>query len=357
MVKILIIQHKMIGDVLICSLLCKNIKLWNPDAKIDFVANRHTLDVIRNNPYIDDIIIFEDNFKKDKWGLLKFLSCFRKKKYDYVIDAYGKLESVLICLFTPARYKIGYKKIYSSFFYNQSIERKKTLEDELQLSIKNRLELLEPIMGDFPKNSEVEIYLTSEEIKNSREHLNSVLGKGNKAIMVSALGSSENKTYPFEYMAQLMDTAHQITQLPFILNYRPNQKTQINQLIDHLQPSTQKAVIKSLTPNSLRDYMATAYHCIAVVGNEGGAINIAKGLKKPTFAIFSPLIDPIGWHTEIPNKSMAVNLKMFFPNKINYKDHRKIAKDPAKVMELYKMLKPELFKKQWINFFKNLISN
>ncbi|MEC8636028.1 MAG: glycosyltransferase family 9 protein [Bacteroidota bacterium] len=357
MVKILIIQHKMIGDVLICSLLCKNIKLWNPDAKIDFVANRHTLDVIRNNPYIDDIIIFEDNLKKDKWGLLKFLSCFRKKRYDYVIDAYGKLESVLICLFTPARYKIGYKKIYSSFVYNQSIERKKTLEDELQLSIKNRLELLEPIMGDFPKNSEVEIHLTPEEIKNSREHLNSVLGKGNKAIMVSALGSSENKTYPFEYMAQLMDTAHQITQLPFILNYRPNQKTQINQLIDHLQPSTQKAVIKSLTPNSLRDYMATAYHCIAVVGNEGGAINIAKGLKKPTFAIFSPLIDPIGWHTEIPNKSMAVNLQMFFPNKINYKDHRKIAKDPAKVMELYKMLKPELFKKQWINFFKNFISN
>ena len=222
----------MIGDVLICSLLCKNIKLWNPDAKIDFVANRHTLDVIRNNPYIDDIIIFEDNFKKDKWGLLKFLSCFRKKRYDYVIDAYGKLESVLICLFTPARYKIGYKKIYSSFVYNQSIERKKTLEDELQLSIKNRLELLEPIMGDFPKNSEVEIHLTPEEIKNSREHLNAVLGKGNKAIMVSALGSSENKTYPFEYMAQLMDTAHQITQLPFILNYRPNQKTQINQLID-----------------------------------------------------------------------------------------------------------------------------
>ena len=61
------------------------------NAKIDFVANRHTLDVIRNNPYIDDIIIFEDNFKKDKWGLFKFLSCFRKKRYDYVIDAYGKL--------------------------------------------------------------------------------------------------------------------------------------------------------------------------------------------------------------------------------------------------------------------------
>ena len=216
--------------------------------------------------------------------------------------------------------------------------------------------MLEPIIGDFPKNSEVEIYLTPEEIRSTRVRLDSFLGKGNQAIMVSALGSSENKTYPFEYMAQLMDTAHQTTKLPFILNYRPDQKDQINKLIEHLHPTTQKAVVKSLTPNSLRDYMATAYHCVAVVGNEGGAINIAKGLKKPTFAIFSPLINPVGWHTEIPNKSMAVNLQMFFPDKINYKDHRKIAKDPAKVLELYKMLKPELYKKQWVDFFKSLIS-
>ena len=64
----------------------------------------------------------------------------------------------------------------------------------------------------------------------------------------------------------------------------------------------------------------------------------------------------MGWHTEIPNKSMAVNLQMFFPDKIDYKDHRKIAKDPAKVLELYKMLKPELYKKQWVDFFKSLIS-
>jgi heptosyltransferase-2 len=114
--------------------------------------------------------------------------------------------------------------------------------------------------------------------------------------------------------------------------------------------------MKSLTPNSLRDYMATAYHCIAAVGNEGGAINIAKALNKPTFAVFSPLIDPSGWHTEIPNKCMAVNLNAFFPNAIDYTKHRKLAKDTEKLEELYKMLKPELFEKKWIGFLNNAIS-
>ena len=41
--KVLVIQQKMIGDVLLSTLICKNIKIWNPTFKIDFVANRHTL--------------------------------------------------------------------------------------------------------------------------------------------------------------------------------------------------------------------------------------------------------------------------------------------------------------------------
>ena len=356
LIRILVIQQKMIGDVLISTLICKNLKLWNPYIQIDFVANRRTLDVINNNPYIDEIVVFEDHFKKDKWGLFQFLRQQGKKRYDYIIDAYGKLESLLICLFTPAQHKIGFKKIHSSLVYSHAVKIKNVQEDALQLSIKNRFQLLEPIMGDFPKNSEVEIHLTPKEISSSREQMDAVLGKGNQAIMLSALGSSKNKSYPFEYMVQLMDTAFQTTKLPFILNYRPDQEGQIDALIDQLQPTTQKAVMKSLTPNSLRDYMATAYHCMAVVGNEGGAINIAKGLNKPTFAIFSPLIDPSGWHTEIPNKCMAVNLKTFFPNAVDYSDHRKITKDPKKVLALYKMLKPELFEKSWIDFLKSAIS-
>ncbi|MEC8402653.1 MAG: lipopolysaccharide heptosyltransferase family protein, partial [Bacteroidota bacterium] len=105
------------------------------------------------------------------------------------------------------------------------------------------------------------------------------------------------------------------------------------------------------------DYIATAYHCIAVVGNEGGAINIAKVLKKPTFAVFSPLINPSGWHSENRNTCLAVNLKEFYPQAIDYSKHQKISKDPTKVEELYKMLRPELFKKQWIDFLNRLVSD
>ena len=72
--KILVIQQKMIGDVLLSTLICKNLKIWNPTIKIDFVANNHTLGVLENNPYIDNIIVFQDTFKNDKLGLIKFIN-------------------------------------------------------------------------------------------------------------------------------------------------------------------------------------------------------------------------------------------------------------------------------------------
>ena len=58
--KILIIQHKMIGDVLITSLLCENIKKAYPNAIVDYLINSNTLPVLENNPYINHKIVFDE---------------------------------------------------------------------------------------------------------------------------------------------------------------------------------------------------------------------------------------------------------------------------------------------------------
>ena len=70
--KILIIQHKMIGDVLLTSLLCENIKKAFPNATVDYLINTNTLPVLENNPYIDEKIIFNEKENKGLLKLIKF---------------------------------------------------------------------------------------------------------------------------------------------------------------------------------------------------------------------------------------------------------------------------------------------
>ena len=351
--KVLVIQQKMIGDVLLSTLICKNLKNWNPHVTVDFVANQHTLDVLQNNPYIDNIIVFKDTFKKDKWGLTKFLWNCRKEKYDYVIDAYGKLESILITIFTPAKTKIGYSKFYTNWIYNKPIKRIKSPNQKLQLSILHRLQLLDPILEDKINTTDFQIHLTQNEEKKIAKKFDLILEGNKRPIMIAAMGSGKNKTYPIEYLAPLIDLAFETTNAPMILNYVPNQKTEIDKLIRMLKPKTKKALQNGLTPNSLRDYIVTVSRCQAVIGNEGGAINIAKGFSKPTFAIFSPIIDPSEWHTEVKNKTMAVHLVDFFPDSIYFKKDIKIKKNEH-IKTLYLKLDPKLFKQKWVGFLQKL---
>lgn len=70
-------------------------------------------------------------------------------------------------------------------------------------------------------------------------------------------------------------------------------------------------------------------------------------------AIFSPIIDPSGWHTEVKNKTMAVHLVDFFPDSIYFKKDIKIKKNEH-IKALYLKLDPKLFKQKWVGFLQKL---
>lgn len=103
--KILVIQMKFIGDVLATSIICNNLKKIYPNSQIDFLVYPFTKPVIENNPNIDTIVFFEEKNRKSKIELIKFLLKIRKENYDIIIDAYGKLESNLVTLFSKSKRK------------------------------------------------------------------------------------------------------------------------------------------------------------------------------------------------------------------------------------------------------------
>ena len=344
--KILVIQQKMIGDVLSSSIICENIKQWNSNIKIDFIANRHTLPVIENNPYIDEIIIFEDYFRNTKMSFLDFLINHNKKKYDIIIDAYGKIESILITIFSRGKIKIGYKKWYTKFVYSILIERETHKpKSGVQLSIINRLKLLEPIIKkNINKKLKPKIYLKNDRKKNS-DFLS--IKKENLLIMISALGSSEQKSYPTDKMVILLNYLVKMHSVKLILNYMPKQNKEIINLLKKINLKTKEAIIVNKTPKSLKEYILTVSDCNAIVGNEGGAINIAKALDIPSFSIFSPQIDPDAWCSKSP-KDVSVHVKDFNNQFKGFKMKK------SEIKRLYESFDFNYFQKDLSNFINRL---
>lgn len=349
--KILVIQQKMIGDVLVSSIICNNLRLAYPDAQIDYLVYESTVPVLEGNPSINNIILFQEKHRKSKKELLNLALEIRSNKYDLLIDAYSKLESWLIVLLSGAKRKISYKKPGRTFLYTDNVPFAEFPKTNLGLAIERRLSLLEPLdlkieIDPFPK-----LFVTDKENKEAiavfEKHQ---LKKNRKTVMISLLGSENLKTYPLEYMAKVVDYIADNQEVNILFNYFPKQIKDAKIVFDACKPSTQQKIYFDLLGNDLRSFIAIMNNCDLIIGNDGGAINMAKALGKPSFIIFSPWIEKKIWATlEDGVHHISVHLNDFKPELLASKTEKELKKN---TLSLYQEFEPELFKDKIESFLK-----
>jgi ADP-heptose:LPS heptosyltransferase len=349
--KILVIQQKMIGDVLVSSIICNNLRLAYPEAQIDYLVYESTIPVLEGNPNIDNIILFQEKHRKSKREFLNLAHEICSYKYDLLIDAYSKLESWLIVLLSGAKRKISYKKFGRTFLYTDNVPFAAFPKTNLGLAIERRLSLLEPLDLKIELDPLPKLFVTDKENQNALaliEHHN--LKKDRKTIMISLLGSENLKTYPLEYMAKVIDFIADNQEVNILFNYFPKQKKDAEMVFNTCKSSTQEKIYFNLFASDLRSFIALMNQCDLIIGNDGGAINIAKALGKKSFIIFSPWIEKKVWATlEDGKKHISVHLNDFKPELIASKTEQELKKN---TFSLYQELKPELFKDKIIYFLK-----
>jgi heptosyltransferase-2 len=171
-------------------------------------------------------------------------------------------------------------------------------------------------------------------------------------LMIGLLGSSDLKTYPLPYMAKLLDFIVAETNAQLLFNYIPKQQPEVDKLYELCSEITKKHIFKELYGKDLREFLALTAHCDALVGNEGGAVNMAKALDIPTFSVFAPWILKEAWNSyEAEGKNASVHLKDFYPNL--YSKHPKKHKKQASKM--YLQFTPNYIIPELKEFLKRLI--
>lgn len=347
--KILIIQQKMIGDVLLTSILCQILKIQYKPCEVHYLINSNTLDITQNNPWIDHIIEFTPEYKKSKRALYRFLKSIGQNHYQLVIDVYSKPESNLISLFSRAKQRISYYKWYSQWLYTDTMKRLNSRHEKAAL--KNRLRLLKPLgIENIDKTIKPKVYLTTEEKYQAEKflHQHNINPKIAKPIMINILGSSIEKSYPENYMCKVIDCIATHTTQPLLINYIPNQAQQVQKIIKLCSPQTIEQLYPNAIAKSLRDFLGILSHCSALIGNEGGAIHMAQALAIPTFAIFSPWVSKNEWNLYQDSWHRSVHLNDYKPE-LFLKTPKKNIKNSSVI---YQTFHPDLFTKKLKKFLK-----
>ena len=221
------------------------------------------------------------------------------------------------------------------------------------MAVNDRLLLIESFLS---KNQKVvnrpKIYLAAKEINDATSLLDQHgISESQNLIMISLLGSANNKTYPSNYMAAVLDEICEQTSSTMLFNYLPSQKQQVKAIYDLCSEKTQKTIQLDVFADSLRGFLVILSKCSAIIGNEGGAINMAKALQIPSFSIYSPWINKEAWNLFEDDLNRAVHLKDFEPqlyNDLNKKQQKEMA------VGLYQHFKPILIKPSLLSFLDHI---
>ena len=352
--KILVIQQKMIGDVLVSSIICNNLRVAYPEAQIDYLVYESTIPVLDGNASIDNLILFKKEHRESNIALLKLALKIRREKYDLIIDAYSKLESWVFVLLSGAKRKISYKKPGRHFLYTDNVPFAMFPKTNMGLAIERRLSLLKPLNLAIEIDPLPKLYVTELENQQAlalfKRHQ---LDNTRKTIMVSLLGSENLKTYPLDYMANLVDEVAK-NNVNILFNYFPSQIEDARTVYNSCEKSTQQKIYFELLGSDLRSFIAIMNNCDMIVGNDGGAINMAKALNKPSFIIFSPWIEKKIWATfEDGIHHVSVHLQECKPALFEHYSEKEFK---VKTPELYREFTPDCFVGKLENFLQTNLS-
>lgn len=347
----------MIGDVLVSSIICNNLRKAYPDAQIDYLIYASTTPVLEGNSAISNLILFTDKHRNSNREFLKLALQIRKEKYDLLIDAYSKLESWVVVLLSGAKRRISYKKPGRGFLYTDNVPFATFPKTNMGLAIERRLSLLKPLHLDIEIDPLPKLFVTEAENKHALQLFEQHgVRKDRKTVMISLIGSEKRKTYPLDFMAQIVNQIADSHDVNILFNYFPKQIEDAKIVYDACSESTKQKIYFDLLGDDLRSFIAIMNNCDMIVGNDGGAINMAKSLGKASFIIFSPWIEKKIWATfEDGIHHRSVHLKEFRPDLLACYSEKELKQMTP---ELYQEFTPELFQNQLADFLDfNLNAN
>ena len=155
-------------------------------------------------------------------------------------------------------------------------------------------------------------------------------------------------------MAALLDKlTEKVENCQILFNYSPCQEKQALEIYNSCSPITRSRIFLELYAKELKDFIANCANCDLFIGNEGGAANIAKALKVPSFSIHSPSVKKNYWGIyEDGDKNVSVHLKDFRQDVLSGLSQKEIAKNAA---GFYELLEPNLIFAKLDPFLKRKI--
>ena len=296
--QILIIRLSSIGDVVHCTPVASSIKAAWPDAKVTWLVGEVSADMIRYNPYIDEIWIwsrerFEGYLRKREWkkahemwrSLGEQLS---KRHFDVVLDIHGLLLTGLIARRAKTSRRIGLRgaRELNPLFMTETATPTGTKIVDKYLGV------LKPL-GITPSVRRMTVVVPDEAALWAEDYLRKAGPLIHRKLAVLVVGTTWlTKNWPpgfFAMTARLLSRDYTV-----VLCGGKGEITAAKRIA----AAAGVPVINAVGETSLLEMAALLNRAAVVITGDTGPLYIAAALDVPTVALFGPtdpeLLNPEG---------------------------------------------------------------
>jgi lipopolysaccharide heptosyltransferase II len=295
--KILIINVFGIGDVLFTTPLIRNLKKNFPGVFIGYIANKRTAILLKNNPLVDKVYIYERDDFRVVYGqsklesvryLRRALAEIRDEQFDLVIDLSMSTHVSFLMWWIGIKNRIGFNYKNRCPFLNAKVP---FTGFEGKHVVDYYLELLE-MLGVPVASRNLELPIPSVDRASARDRLKQA-GITEHDLVVGIVpggGASWGKEAIFkrwaaEKYAQLADQMIEKFSAKIILLGSEDERdlcSRVAQLMHH-------RVLQLGGETTILQMAAILDRCRLAVLNDGGPLHVAVAVGTQTVSLFGPV--------------------------------------------------------------------
>lgn len=272
-----------IGDMIINTLIFRELKKKFPYLHIGVVTRGAARDIIANSPWVNEIYNYDKNFKK-----ISELASRIRGNYDLLVDfnEYLRVYEMSFIKNCGCPFNMGLDKAnWNLFNINLVSEKDFSYKDHITKRYGAYLKKLG--VSDF--NFEYDIFINNERENSILSYYEKVKNSSPKTLgyfILNPYGASKHKNFNFE---TLKNISMYIESLGYstILVYSPDKFDELNKFYNEVKKEIPTLILPEGI-KSILDSAAIIQHADFVITPDTSIVHIASAFNKPMVAVYPP---------------------------------------------------------------------
>ena len=285
MKNILVVKLSAIGDVIHALPVSYAIKEQYPNAHLTWVVEPAAYAILEDNPYIDELILFEKAKFRSFGGFLREIGPFRRRlrtrRYDASLDLQGLFKSAAIAFNAGAKLRIGTanmregahlvsRPVRGAHAEGHIVERYLDVARALGCAVR---EVRFPVAISERDAVAADTLLAREGVPEERP------------FVAFAIGANwPNKRWPAEHFVALADRLYHAHYIPVLVGGGRLDET----IAQDIVRASKIPPVNLVGRTNLKQLAHVFTRAALVLGGDTGPVHLAAGLRTPTVMLMGP---------------------------------------------------------------------